>query len=327
MTRFLALCAVLLPAAASAGVPEVVEGFAVPRAEAFEAAARDLAEATAATCDPAALDAPYQRAWDAWGPLADLRLGAAETLALSVVFWPDERGATPRALAGLLAGGPAALAPEAFAEQSVAARGLTALDQLLHGDLAAEVAEGGPACDLTRAVAADLARQAEALAAGWVAEGEALATAGAPGNARYLSEDEAFRAIYTQILGGLEFTADARLGRPMGEGDRPRPTRAEAWRSGRPLKEATASVEAAAELARLLVAGGAELPATEAALEGVRQAARAVGDPSFQDVTDPEARLKLEILQGRVRALRDAIEAEVGAPRGIEAGFNSADGD
>ncbi len=324
MIRFLAL-ALLLPVAAEAGVAEAVEGYVLPRLDAFASATATLARAAEGTCDPAALDAPYQAAWDAWGPVADIRLGPSEAAALSIAFWPDERGATPRALGALLAAGdPAALDPEAFAQASVAARGLTALDHLLHGDLGRQVGQGGFACDLLRAVAADLDAQAAGLVEGWQAEAAALVAPGGPGNARYLSEDEAFRALYTQVLSGLEFTADARLGRPLGE-DRPRPARAEAWRSGRPLREAMASAEAAVALSRLLAGTG--LPATEAALDAVRAAAGAVGDPSFQDIADPEARLKLEILQQRVRTLRDAIEAEVGAPRGIEPGFNSQDGD
>lgn len=328
MIRPLAL-AVLLPVAAEAGVPEVVDGFLLPRLDAFAGATAALAEASAGTCDPAALDPAYQDAWDAWGPLADIRLGPSEVAALSIAFWPDERGATPRALQALLAADPAALSPEALAEASVAARGLLALDQLLHGDLAAEVGQGGQACAVMRAVTADLAAQGGALRRAWDEEAAALRTAGAAGNARYLSEDEAFRALYTQVLSGLEFTADARLGRPMGMFDRPRPTRAEAWRSGRPLDEVLASVEAAAAVARLLAGAGGpgDLPRTEAALAEVRRAAGAVEDPTFQDVTAPTARLKLEILQQKVRALYDAIEAEVGAPRGIEPGFNSGDGD
>lgn len=321
-----ALVLLMLPLAAEAGVPEAVEQVVLPGVARFAEASATLAREAEATCDPAALDPAYQAAWDAWGPIADIRLGPSETAALSIAFWPDERGAVPRALAALASGDPVALEPDAFAATSVAARGLTALDQLLHGDLAPAVGEGGQACDLMRAVAIDLAAQGAALREGWEGEAQALATAGEAGNARYLSSDEAFRALYTQVLTGLEFTADTRLGRPMGEPDRPRPTRAEAWRSGRPLHEVMASVEGAVALGRAL-ALEAPLPRVDPALESVRAAGAAVDDPSFQDVADPAARLKLEILQQRVRALRDAVEAEVGAPLGIEAGFNSADGD
>lgn len=326
MRLALALAALLLPGAAHAGVYEAVLYGIQSRLSTFWAATEGLSARAEETCDPAALDGVYQLAWGAWGRLADVRLGPFETAALSIAFWPDERGAGARVLTSLIAAAdPAALPPEAYAQQSVAARGLTALDLLLHGDFAADVAAGGYACDLMRAVAADLAAQAETLLKAWPAEAMALMDAGEPGNARYMTEDEAFRAIYTQVLSGLEFTADSRLGRPLGEFDRPRPMRAEAWRSGRPLRGVIASAEGAARLAQLLA--GTDLPATDAALDAVHRAGEAVADPSFQDIADPTARLKLEILQQRVRALADAIEAELGAPRGISPGFNSQDGD
>ena len=150
-------------------------------------------------------------------------------------------------------------------------------------------------------------------------------TAGAPDNPVYFTPDEATKALYSALTEGLQMDIDLRLGRPLGTWDKPQPRRAEAWRSGRPLPNALASAESAARLAGLLTEG--PLPATEAALDQVRRAAQAIEDPSFQDVEDPQARLKLEILQSRVRALLDAIEAEVGAPLGLQPGFNSRDGD
>jgi predicted lipoprotein len=50
-------------------------------------------------------------------------------------------------------------------------------------------------------------------------------------------------------------------------------------------------------------------------------------DPAFQDVTDPQARLRAEVLQQAVRGLRGAVETEIGARLGIAPGFNSQDGD
>lgn len=317
--RMILASLVVLSGPAWAGVEEAVDEHLLPGYAGFALATEALAAATQADCAPETWRPALAAAFDAWGPVADIRLGPAETAALSIAFWPDERGATARALAGLVAGDPAALEPQAYAQGSIAARGLFALDASL------DLPKTPEACAVERAIAADLAAQAEALARDWEAEAAALTSAGAEGNARYMTEDEAFRALYTQILTGLEFTADTRLGRPLGEFDRPRPTRAEAWRSGRPLPNALASAEAGAALALLLA--DAPLPATEAALASVRQAAAAIADPTFQDIDDPQARLRVEILQQRVRALRSAIEAEVGAPRGIAAGFNSQDGD
>ena len=52
-----------------------------------------------------------------------------------------------------------------------------------------------------------------------------------------------------------------------------------------------------------------------------------VEDPALQDIDDPSARLRLEIVQQQVRALHDAIEQEIGVPLGLTPGFNSQDGD
>lgn len=179
-------------------------------------------------------------------------------------------------------------------------------------------------------VAADLARQAGALASAWPADfAPTLLTAGAAGNAAYLTGDEALRAIYTQLLAGLEWTADKRLGRPIGTFDRPRPRMAEGWRSDRSLRNVALAAEAVHDLAHALaqglVPGG--LPRTDTAFAQVRAAADRITDPGFQDIEDPQARLRVEILQQAVRAMKDAIEAEIGTSLGIAAGFNSQDGD
>lgn len=321
-----ALVLALLASPALAGVEDAVEQHILPAVKAFAETTEALAEAAQADCAAIALRPAYQAAWEAWSPIADIRLGPSEAAALTIAYWPDERGAGAKALRGLLVSEDAALRdPAAFAEVSAAARGFPALDLLLGDPELSSYEEGSPGCALVRTVAADLAAQAEALAQGWAAEAEALTTAGASGNARYLTEDEATRAIYTQLLSGLEFTADTRLGRPLGEPDRPRPTRAEFWRSDRPLPNALASVESAAQIAMDLA--DRPLPATEAALDQVRRAAASIDDPSFQDLEDPQARLEVEILQQRIRVLLDAIEAEVGASLGLQPGFNSRDGD
>lgn len=327
MIRAIALAVLASPLAAQepppadAAVRLAVETVILPQVAGFADAAEALAQAAQAGCGEP-LREPFRAAWAAWAPIADLRLGPSEEAALSIAFWPDERGAGQRALDAMIAAeDPAGLDPAAFAEVSVAARGLVALDYLLFDAEAGD----GYACALTRTAAADLAAQAGALEAAWADHAALLVEAGATGNATYMSPDEAWRALYTQVLAGLEFTADARLGRPLGEFDRPRPTRAEAWRSGMPLRTVVLATDGAYDLAAAL--GGAPDEATQGAMAAVTAAAEAVGDDDFQDIADPHARLRVEILQGRVRALRDAIEAGVGAPRGIGPGFNSQDGD
>ena len=148
---------------ALADVREVVEEHALPR---YAGAADGLARAAEADCTADALRGPWNAAFDAWMGVSHLRLGSAERdgRAEAIAFWPNERDATGRALERLPAGDdPAALTPEAFAEASVAARGLLGAGAPA---LRRPYGAGDPACDLARAIAADLAATAEAVEAG-----------------------------------------------------------------------------------------------------------------------------------------------------------------
>ncbi len=312
---------------ALAGVDEALDRHILPSLDDFAVAAEGLEDAASADCRPEAVAPAFHSAFDAWMPVADLRLGPSETGALSVAFWPDTRGFTQRTLSQFIAEEDAiAFDPESYEEVSIAARGFFALEMLLFDPAFSDYDPGSYTCALVQAAATDLAKQAEALDTAWHEVFAATLTgAGQAGNATYLDEDEALRALYTQLLSGLEFTADQRLGRPMGTFEQPRPTRAEAWRSGRSLRNVLLSVDAAQALAHALADGA--LPETDAATARVHEVAGRVFDPGFQDVTDPQERLHVEVVQQAVRALRASIEAEVGAALGITPGFNSLDGD
>ncbi len=316
-----------LAAPALADVDSTLDRHILPGFDAFAERAAVLEETAAADCRPKSVGPAYQAAFDAWMPVADLRLGPSETGALSIGFWPDPRGFTQRTLTRFIAEeDPIARDPEGYADVSIAARGFFALEMLIHDPAFAEYAPGSYTCDLVAAIATDLHNQAEALEASWEAEFAAtLRSAGAAGNTTFLTEDEALRALYTQILSSLDFTAQKRLGLPLGSFDRPRPALAEARRSGRSVRNVVMAAEAAHGLATALADW--PTPATDAALETVQNAAQRIEDPAFQDVTDPQARLRAEVLQQAVNSLREAIEQEIGARFGITPGFNSQDGD
>lgn len=312
---------------AFAGIDDALETYILPGFERFADATETLSDSAAQDCRPAAVHPAFHDAFDAWMPVADLRIGPSETGALSIGFWPDPRGFTQRTLSRLIAEeDPVAQDVEGYADVSIAARGLYALEMLLFDPAFAEYAQGSYTCDLVATIAADLDRQAEALNADWRGEFAAtLRNAGETGNTLFLSRDEALRALYTQILSSLTFTVDRRLGLPMGTFDRPRPALAEARRSGRSLRHVVLASEAAHGLATALADW--DVPMTDAALKDVREAAARVQDPALQDVTTPQGRLHVEVLQQAVSELRRAIEVEVGARYGIEPGFNSQDGD
>lgn len=327
MRYALMLCASLAATPAVAGVEEALTDHILPGYAGFTEAAQALAGAAQRDCTAPVLRDPWNAAFDAWTEIGDVRMGPSETGALSVAFWPDTRGFTAKTLARMISGEEAAGRDLAeFAHVSIAARGLFALERMLYDEEFSGYAAGSYACTLVQTATADLAAQAETLESGW-REGfaDVLLSAGEAGNATYLSEEEALRALYTQILSSLEFTADTRLGRPLGTFERPRPARAEAWRSGRSLRNVVMDAAAAAALAHTLADW--DLPETEAAMARLREVAERVTDPAFQDIDDPSARLRVEIVQQHIRALRNAIELEIGLPLGLTPGFNSQDGD
>jgi hypothetical protein len=310
----------LLACPAAADTAEVVETHIRPGFAAFAAVSDALAGRD--SCDPEVLRPAFQDAYDAWMAVAHLTLGPAEEdgRGLAVLFWPDPKALGWKAQQALLSGDPASLQPEAFARQSVAARGLPALERLLYP---AEPLPADP-CPLIRATVEDLARTAEVLNNGWGSFGELLISAGQPGNTAYLSEAEARQALFTQLVTGLELLADRRLGRPLGSFDKPRPELAEARASGRSLRNVTLSLEA---LRALALALDPDSPGTAAAFDRALRLATELDDPVFAGVADPQGRLRVEILQQAVRATRETAIAEMAPALGVTLGFNSADGD
>lgn len=324
---FAALITLAAAPAAQSDVPKAVSSHILPGFARFAEAALRLDDAAQSDCRPAGVRPAFHSAFDAWMRVADLRLGPSETGALSISFWPDDRGSTPRALAGLIASeDPIGRDRDAFIDMSIAARGSFAMEMLLYDPAFAGYGLHDYSCDLVKTVAADLSRQATDLDREW-SEGFArtLTTAGAADNATYLSKDEAVRAIYTRLLASLQMTADSRLGRPMGTFDHPHPKMAESWRSARSLQNVMLATKAANDLAHALA--DSALPVTDAAFAQVLASAARVKDPGFQDIAAPQARLRVEVLQQAIRSLSTAIKDEIGTALGIAPGFNSADGD
>jgi hypothetical protein len=313
----LGLC---LATPAIADTAQVVETHIRPGHAAFLEQTQALAAIE--TCETEPLRQAFHAAYDAWMGVAHLHLGPAEEdgRALAILFWPDPKGLGWKAQVPLLAGDPAHLTPALLAEQSVAARGLAGLERLLYP---AEALPSDP-CPLVQATADDLARLAGELDRGWGPYGALLLTAGQPGNTRFLTAAEATQALFTQLATGLDFIADRRIGRPLGSFDRPRPDLAEAQASGRPLRNIVLSLQALRDLALRL---NPDSPQTLAALDRAIALALALDDPGLEGITDPQAWLKLEILQQAVRGARAAAVAEIGPALGVSVGFNAADGD
>ena len=330
MLRWLALCtlcaAPLYAAPLYADVTEAVDQVILPGYAAFADATKDLDAEAKADCRAAAVIPAYQAAFDAWLGVSILRFGPAEVdgRSLAIQFWPDPKSLGPKAQAAMIrAQDPVVNDAAAFAEVSVAARGLMSLERLLYP--AEPLPAGDYSCALIRATAADLARLAALIQSDWQTDyAAALQTAGAAGNTRYTTKAEARQALYTALITGFEFVGDDRVGRPLGTFDKPRPERAEARASGRSLHNVVLSLATLQHLAKALAA---ETPATDAAFARAFDVASKVNDPVFADVGTPQGWLRAQILQQAIWATRDAAIAEIGAALEVGVGFNAADGD
>ncbi len=327
-----ALLALVFPCAALATpgetVRDTVENHILPRVETFAQEAQALSDAATAECTD--LRPAFADAFDAWISMSHLRFGPTETdeRAFALAFWPDTRGVIPRALGGLIeAEDPAASDPDSFAQVSIAARGFYALEFLLYDAALSTRGSDTYRCALVQAIATDIARLAEAIRADWD-PGYARTLMDPDEQGRYRTDQEALRELYKALDAGLQFTADTRLGRPLGSYDRPRPNRAEAHRSGRSLHHVTLSLMALRDLAAHLSRDHPQA-AREADAGFARALDRAamLDDPVFAGVAEPAPRLRVETLQQSVQDIRDTVAATLAPALGVDAGFNALDGD
>ena len=309
-------------------VRDIVEGHILPGFEALATTSATLDETAQAHCAPTDPDlrAAFNTAFDAWVRVSHLRFGPTEQgdRGFALAFWPDKRSKTPKALAALLASqDPSITTPVGMASQSVATRGFYALERLIYDPQYAQTANATYLCSLIQGVTGDIAHTTAAINADWTGGyGTLLLLAG---NDSFRDPREAGQQLLTALLTGIEFTADMRLGRPLGTFERPRPKRAEAWRSKRSLRHVILSLEATRDMAARLSGGDAALDRQfQHALDRAHALAN---DPIFAGVSDPQVRFQIESLQQEIRNIDQTIANDVAPRLGIAPGFNSLDGD
>ncbi|SFT03455.1 hypothetical protein SAMN04488040_2892 [Sulfitobacter marinus] len=318
--------------AADPVVAKIIDTHILPRFETLAQSSGQLADAAATDCTPKSetLRAAYGRAFDAWVAVSHLRFGPTETndRAFALAFWPDSRGVTPRTLASLITDqDPVIATPQEFSQVSIAGRGFYAMEFLLYDDTISTAGDAAYHCALVQAVATDIAATSAEILADWQGDYAARLLNPSP-NGTYRSQEETVQELFKALTTGLEFTSDTRLGRPLGSFDKPRPTRAEVWRSGRSVRHVKISLESLENLMLLLVGDNADLAArSKHAFETTLSKLGILNDPVFAGVTDPQTRLKIEVVQQSVDAIRDIARQELGPELGVAAGFNALDGD
>ena len=330
MRGWISAVAISISVPALADTPDIkaiVENHVLPGYRILATEAVGLAAAASSDCSPInpGLRAAFHGAFDAWIGVSHLRFGPSETQdrAFALAFWPDPRGSTPKALATLIRNrDPVVKSPEGFATVSVAARGFHALEFLLYDERFIDDERADYRCMLIQAVSRDISANAAAILGDWERDHGDLITN--PGNDSYRTETEVAQRFFTSLSTGLEFTADTRLGWPMGTFDRPRPNRAEARRSRRSLRHVVLSLEASRDLASLLTGGDTSV---DRAFDRVIGRAVALDDPVFAGVFEPQGRFRVEVLRQDIGGLRRLLAGHVGSRLGVAAGFNSLDGD
>lgn len=309
-------------------IDAIVDEHVLPGYRTLAKAGASLSQAAQKDCTPEspALRAAYGEAFDAWVLVSHLRFGPSEEndRAFALAFWPDPRGSTPKTLGRLLRDeAPEISDPEQFGSVSVAARGFYALEFLLFDPQFLNADNPAARCQLIQTVAADIALTTAAILDDWE-DGYADLMRQAGSNDVYRTENEAARQFFTALSTGLEFTSDARLGRPLGTFDKPRPLRAEARRSERSARHVILSLQSTRALAALLSDSDAQLDAT---FQRAEDRAAALEDPVFAGVSDPSDRIRIEALLQSVNGLRRTVAQDLGPRLGVAAGFNSLDGD
>lgn len=314
-------------------VDRVLDSVILPTVADFATATSTLAQAADAGCraENPALRAAWNHAMDAWLAMQDFRFGPLEDNGTrqAIAYWPDAKGHRPRALARILSGAdPVLQTPDRYAEVSVAARGLYAVEAMLFDPAFSAYGPTDPGCVLVRAAASDLATVAAQVSDGWTDDfATVMRTAGAEGNTRFLDVSEARQAIFTALMASMQFDIDERLGLPLGSFDRPRPLRAEGRLSGRSQRNLELSLAGHLALVEALSPDAAAVEDTQKKFARAMRLASELDDPDFSGVDDPTGRFRLEALQAELTLLRSTANAELGAALGVSMGLNALDGD
>lgn len=338
MKRFaLALTLLATPLAAQVDTPDavigdVLKGHILPRFEALADSTQVLANAALDDCNPTSesLRSAYGDAFDAWVKASHLRFGPTEVgdRAFALAFWPDSRGTTPRALGTLLADkDPIAATAADYAQVSIAARGFYAMEFLLYDDTLMTADDTAYHCQLVQTISADIAATAQNILDDWTPD-YATAMQSPSADGIYRSNEEVLQEMFKSLSTGLEFTSDTRLGRPLGTFDKPRPTRAEVYRSGRSSAHVMLSLQSLQDLAARLAGDNADLADTlDASFVRAEAQLSDLNDPTFAGVADPASRFMVEVVQQSVDGIRTIVRDELGPTLGVAAGFNALDGD
>jgi predicted lipoprotein len=234
---------------------------------------------------------------------------------------------------------PAATDPKGLRAKSVALQGLNALEFVLFGSDAGQLAtaEGAYACRFGAAITANIAAETAAIAAGWQApDGIAGAMLDPkPTNPAYRSLDDSLQEIAGIFIHGLEATRDLRLNPALGASiEKANPKTLIYPRAGLAKASLQANI---AGLAALYDASriASLLPAKQNAVGAAISAEFEKADGLFAGlvvslpdaVGNPAERPRVEEILALTHSLERRFAEQLAPALGLSAGFSSLDGD
>ncbi len=350
---FVFAVAAVLPARAepnfAGAVERVITDVIGPGYQALASAAEDQSQAMQALCD-APSESALETARDrfeavvlAWSAVELIRFGPAreDNRFEKLFYWPDRKGRGLKQVQAILATqDETARAADRLRGKSVAVQGLPALEFVLQGTGAEELATGAPyRCAYGKAIAAVVAANAEALRRGWSEDGafaRSMRDAGGV-NTPYQSHAEAVQDFMRAATEQLQVVRDLKIGASIGDTpEKAKPKRAPFWRSGLTLAAIMANlrgVEAMMsvglddllpdEHARYAGAVAFELKQAKNTLDALI----ADGGPWLDVAAETEGHQKLSYVMIPLAGATRVIAENYPAALGLTLGFNSLDGD
>ncbi len=336
------------PPGASAMVQGVIQRHITPAYATFARQADDLSAAVGELCVApaaqrlAAARTAFAATVEAWSRVELVRFGPVtqDNRLERVLYWPDRRSTGLKQVQAILAGEDAsAVDPVSLAGKSVAVQGLGALEFVLFGTGAEDLAiSAGFRCAYAASISDNLQAIAGTVSAAWSAgEGAAgLWAAPSPENPLYRDSGEALGELLDTMIHGLELVRDVRINGFLGQesaGDKPK--QALFWRSGTTIAVLRGNL---ASIDGLLEASGmaTHLPEdsrwiVQSARFEFRNADHALagldGVPVDAILADPDLRSKLDYVRLVTSSLSDVIGRQLSGEFGLTAGFSSLDGD
>ncbi|MGN6683500.1 MAG: imelysin family protein [Devosia sp.] len=343
------------PAFAASAIPfhdmiaGMIDGYARPKFAAFATATATLRDTVAGLCATPSAEA-LSTAQDAFRDTV-LAYSEAEFLRMGplqigdreerLLFWPDNKGIALRQVQAALASkDPTAAAPNTLEGKSVAMQGLGAVEFLLFGTGADDLASGAGAyrCSYAAAASTLIAGIAGTINAEWVASGPGSAADSMlnpqPASSDYRTELEVINKMAATLTFGNDAIRDQRIAPILSLSTGvPKPRSALFWRSGMTGRALAANFTGLLDYfraARFEPALGAANRWVARSIvfefEGAIGAAGQVPPSTESAVTDPEGLQGLKQMYVSTGSL-DTLDENLAVALGLSAGFSALDGD